>query len=111
MSVSVSLKVVGFEKEMRRVRREAEKLANNEIAAKVDLATKTLREVTPVDTGKARSGWNTYTVKEMDGTNGAVIENKVPYIGKLNKGHSQQAPKYFIEQVLSTVGVITDEID
>ena len=105
--VSIQIKIVDFKKEMRRVRREAERLANNDIEAKVALATQTLKEVTPVDTGKARSGWNSYTVKEFDGTIGAVIENKVPYIGRLNRGHSQQAPKFFIEQVLTTVGVIT----
>ncbi|MGK2911230.1 MAG: hypothetical protein ACSLE1_15725 [Sphingobium sp.] len=48
---------------------------------------------TPVDTGAARQGW------QLDnGPGGAMeISNSVPYIGKLNDGHSKQAPTGFIE--------------
>jgi hypothetical protein len=35
--------------------------------------------------------------------------NEVDHIGPLNNGHSKQAPKLFIEQVLSTIGLITNE--
>jgi hypothetical protein len=47
---------------------------------------------TPVDTGKARNGW------QIDDAGGVVeITNNVEYIAKLNDGHSAQAPAGFIE--------------
>lgn len=45
---------------------------------------------TPVDTGRARSGW------QVD-TQAGVIENNVEYIEALNRGHSAQAPAGFVE--------------
>lgn len=57
-----------------------------------------LTMATPVDTGQARNGWQ--LAGEGDLT---VVENRVPYIGKLNDGHSQQAPAGFIENVIDDV--------
>jgi len=107
MSIKVSLELVNFKKEMERVRREVSKQSNLEIEDRIDYATKTLRIVTPVDTGKARSGWNSETTKDRDGFVNGTIYNKVEYVEYLNKGHSKQAPRYFIEQVLFTIGLIT----
>lgn len=45
-----------------------------------------LKRETPYKTGNARSGWRlNQTVK------GSTIKNKVPYIGRLEDGHSSQA--------------------
>lgn len=56
---------------------------------------KALIAATPIDTGAARQGW------KLSGSNkGFVITNSVPYIEQLNRGHSKQAPSYFIERVL-----------
>ena len=107
MALKVSLDVVNFEKELRRVEREVKQLANKDIKTKVDYATKTLKVVTPVDTGEARSGWEDKTYYGFDGYLDGTILNKVEHIEYLNRGHSQQAPKYFIEQVLMKVGVLT----
>jgi hypothetical protein len=58
----------------------------------------TLRETTPVDTGRARDGWY-FT--------GSSIRNDVEYIDELNQGTSRQAPAHFIEKaVLAQKGVI-----
>jgi hypothetical protein len=82
-----------------------------------------LREETPVETGHARANWvpsiarpyedivdgNDTTVQENalmailryqidDGT--AFISNNVPYINRLNDGHSDQAPVGFIEDCI-----------
>lgn len=104
----VSLEVVNFDKEMRRVQREVKRLANATMEERADLAVKTLKVVTPVDTGEARSGWShdkgfNYRTGYFEST----IRNPVEHIVYLNRGHSKQAPKYFIEQVLVTLGVIT----
>lgn len=50
-----------------------------------------LRNNTPVDTGAARDGWR---VTEEG------ITNDVPYVDRLNKGSSRQAPSNFIEQTV-----------
>jgi len=107
MSTKISLEVVNFKKEMERVRQEVKNLANLEIEDKIKHATNTLRVVTPVDTGKARSGWDSNYTKGIDGFVDGKIFNNVEYIDVLNKGHSKQAPRYFIEQVLMTIGILT----
>jgi hypothetical protein len=50
-----------------------------------------LKEATPVDTGRARDGWELIPGK---------IINNVEYIDDLNAGHSKQAPSHFIERTL-----------
>lgn len=107
MASKVSLEVVNFKKEMERVKREVRDIANSDIDKRVDYAVKTLGLVTPVDTGEARSGWTYKNSVGLDGYRDTVILNEVEHVVYLNRGHSQQAPKYFIEQVLTTIGLIT----
>lgn len=84
---------------------------------------KRLMQATPVDTGRARGNWNA-SIGAEDGTvdpdrreqqaaaEGAarisrlklskqgevlLLTNGVPYIGRLNDGHSRQAPAAFIQ--------------
>lgn len=77
---------------------------------------------TPVDTGRARWGWNcsvatpdltvpsegqyaldsgraskSFTQKAVTGDKITYIANAVPYIGRLNEGYSNQAPARFVE--------------
>jgi hypothetical protein len=79
---------------------------------------------TPVDTGHARAAWipavGAPTLVEPVGTDGSLaaagaarvmafklgqgvlyVSNVVPYISKLNQGHSQQAPALFIEACIA----------
>lgn len=107
MASKISLEVVNFRKELDRVEREVKALANKDIKAKVVYATETLKVVTPVDTGEARAGWEDNTYVAPDGFLDGSIINDVPHIEKLNKGTSRQAPRYFIEQVLMKIGIIT----
>jgi len=106
MPSKISLEVVNFKREMARVEREVERLANQDIKTKVEFATQTLKVVTPVDTGEARAGWENNTYRGFDGYLDGSIVNKVEHIEQLNRGHSKQAPAYFIEQVLVKVGVL-----
>lgn len=105
----VSLEVINFDEELKRIEEEARKIVNLEMASKIDYATNQLRVVTPVDTGEARSGWSSEISKDSQGNTLGTIENPVEHIVYLNNGHSKQAPKYFIEQVLSTIGLIKPE--
>lgn len=106
MASKISLEIVNFKQELARVEREVQQIANNDIKSKVDFAVKTLRVVTPVDTGEARSGWEDRTYMGFDGYLDGTILNKVEHIEYLNRGHSKQAPSYFIEQVLIKIGII-----
>lgn len=86
---------------------------------------------TPVLTGRARGGWQVSIGPSSGGegpldkgggstvTAGAAvigthqgyqiiyIENAVPYIGRLNDGHSKQAPKMYVEGTLASLGLGT----
>lgn len=57
-----------------------------------------LRLETPVDEGRARRGWRKTGNPSVDSHgNQPVIENRVPYIGVLDKGSSKQAPNGIVE--------------
>ena len=56
------------------------------------------KEVTPVKTGNARRNWT----KKVTGDN-FTVENRVPYIERLEAGASKQAPKGIIGPTLSRV--------
>jgi hypothetical protein len=107
MSSKISLEIVNFKQELARVEREVQQLANVDIKKKVTFAVETLKVVTPVDTGEARSGWEDRTYMGLDGYLDGTILNRVEHVEYLNRGHSQQAPSFFIEQVLIKVGVLT----
>jgi len=105
----ITLDVVNFKQEMDRIEQEVMLLGKMEIHEQIDKATDELRVVTPVDTGKARKGWfNTKSFSPL-GSQIGTIENPVDYISILNNGHSKQAPRYFIEQVLTKIGILTPD--
>lgn len=54
-----------------------------------------VKKRTPIDTGRARRGWN----KRSQGRD-RIVENKVPYIERLEGGYSKQAPRGFVKQAL-----------
>jgi hypothetical protein len=103
----VNLEVINFKQELRRIEKEVLEQGDEEILDLVDYAVDQLRVVTPVDTGEARSGWYSQKVRQLDGSSGSLIINEVEHISSLNKGSSQQAPKFFIEQVLVQIGILT----
>lgn len=51
---------------------------------------------TPVDTGKARLGWQLDTTDPLK----MEIYNREPHIGRLNDGHSKQSPAGFVERAV-----------
>lgn len=54
-----------------------------------------VKKATPIDKGKARRGWNLY---RKDTT--WHVNNRVPYINVLEKGHSKQAPNGIIQPAI-----------
>lgn len=105
--------------------KEKEKIVIRRIAIEV---FKRIILGTPVDEGTARGNWQASTITPKEGVlerkdktgsatiaamraevSGwtpkddlpAFITNNLPYIQRLNEGHSEQAPPHFIEQVVS----------
>lgn len=88
---------------------------------------------TPVDTGRARGNWQTsvgvaigggetgildkggqdtvsrgqQSIARQQGYTPVIIQNNVPYISRLNDGHSKQAPAGYVEGVLASLGLGT----
>ncbi len=71
--------------------KEILKKAKQKEAQEVDKLINALKDATPVDTGKARDGWQLEDGK---------IVNHVEHIDELNAGSSKQAPTHFIERTL-----------
>lgn len=76
-----------------------EKLTKVEAKKQVASMVRDLEAATPVDTGYAKSRWNT---KEVG--NDFSVENDAEYIQHLNMGTSKQAPSHFIERIALAYG-------
>eukprot|EP00916_Digyalum_oweni_P015429 GHVL01025250.1.p1 GENE.GHVL01025250.1~~GHVL01025250.1.p1 ORF type:complete len:134 (+),score=10.77 GHVL01025250.1:930-1331(+) len=119
MSVSVNLK--GLEDTFKEVDTRVIELVNQGQRLNALQAVNDLVQVTPVDTGRARSSWalSSYpgVVRDNTGerlTSGSIIlgpvsnntieqlyiTNGAPYIQDLNLGSSLQAPPRFIEKTI-----------
>jgi hypothetical protein len=57
---------------------------------------------TPVRTGRAKSGWHKSRVYRI-GFSGEIVENRVPYIGLLDKGTSPQAPAGYVGMAIDSL--------
>lgn len=74
-----------------KVFREMEEEVADKVVRKVGLtALSTLVKTTPVDTGRAKNGWE--ATKPAEFGDPFLIVNNVEYIGFLDDGWSQQAP-------------------
>lgn len=62
---------------------------------------KNLTAQTPKESGRAKRGWKVLNKPDLStNDNGAVIENRVPYIGVLDSGSSRQAPDGIVEPAI-----------
>lgn len=113
-----------FGRRMRKLGADVEPAVDETLRKVALVANQTLIMATPIDTGRARANWqvsiDAEVEKELDSTDvpttlarnqgviqgyrgGAlIIQNNVPYIGRLNDGWSAQAPAGFIEKALQT---------
>lgn len=69
-----------------------------EIESLASLVQQEARVHTPKKTGNARQKWSKSTSQS-----GFTVENRVPYIGKLEAGASRQAPKGITQPTLNSV--------
>lgn len=74
------------------MKRALQRLIDDEIEALGDEYQSQVRRRTPIDTGRARRGWQKRT-KE--------IRNEVPYIRRLENGYSSQARNGFVNQAVT----------
>lgn len=98
---------VNYKEAIKDLRKQVNEVSNAKLLAESQKLVKELRDATPVDTGLAQAAWRAQL--EHDGksnkVNGKVlISNWVPYIGYLNRGHSDQAPPHFIERIAASFG-------
>ena len=91
----MAITVTGFAK----VKQVIETIVEQEKTALQDIYASEVRSRTPIDKGRARRGW----VKRSSGKD-KIVQNRVPYIERLENGYSKQAPNGFTKQaVTSTV--------
>lgn len=90
--IKLSFKVKGLEQTRKKLSIQIKKEINTSKAALLNSLVVKLKDNTPVDTGFARDNWR---VDESGN-----IVNDAPYIDRLNRGSSKQAPAYFVEATL-----------
>lgn len=86
--------LIGSDSLVREIRRDIEQ----QIQKLSEEVNATAKATTPIKTGRARKGWNKKTNPQ-----GFTVENRVPYIERLEAGASRQAPKGIIGPTLSKV--------
>lgn len=80
----------------RRVERELDRTLEQTVKDVSNVVYREAREATPVRTGYTKSKWN-QSVKDDDFT----VSNRVPWIERLEKGASKQAPRGIIGPTLT----------
>jgi hypothetical protein len=95
-----TMTIKGILSELSRVKAEMGEVSDKNLREASSLLINELREKTPVDTGYAQSRWSLDSVKADE----FRIGNDAEYIEQLNKGHSKQAPKFFIEETALKYG-------
>jgi hypothetical protein len=96
----MGVKVLNLEKEFDKLIYLQDKQVMKEAAQEAGNILFELIKATPVDTGLARESWKISMQKS-----GISITNSVPYIDRLNRGSSKQAPAFFVERVALRHGV------
>lgn len=87
----ISMKLRGMDSLQKSLKEQFNKAENEILKQESEKLLASLKDATPVDTGRARDGWRF--------ENNSII-NDVEYIDELNQGTSQQAPSNFIEKTL-----------
>ncbi len=112
-----------FNRQLRRVMPRFERAWVRGVIRWARVAHQLIAQRTPIDTGRASASWNVslnganirvqppeyfnpgqpwldgeFNVDQFMMGDSIHISNNLPYIRKLNDGHSQQAPKMFVEK-------------
>lgn len=125
-----------FAKRMRILGQRIEVNADREAIALAGLISQTVILATPVDTGRARGNWfasvsiprlkadfgatdrsgqarissNSAAIAQRGNDQTIFITNNLPYIKRLNQGHSAQAPEMFVEKAVAVAALHLKEV-
>lgn len=91
----IKVKLVGKENLINKLKSKIKEVSKDKLKDTAKSLINDLKEATPVDTGRARDGWEL-----EESLMKTSIVNKVEYIDRLNMGYSKQAPSFFIEKTL-----------
>jgi hypothetical protein len=80
------------------VMREIQRIVEHEITQYANQTQAVARANTPIKTGNARKNWSNKRDKA-----GFTVENRVPYIERLEEGYSKQAPRGIIGPTLTEI--------
>jgi len=108
--MKLQLKVKGTKSELLRIRNEFNKATQIHLEKQAGKLVDNLQAVTPKKTGYASSRWIYRKIRE-----GLVeVLNDASYILPLNRGHSRQAPAFFVESTAlkygKPLGLIVKEV-
>jgi len=95
----VKMKVKGIKETFDKLRTQMTDELNVGLQKATHNMKNALEDATPVDTGFARSEWTLEKDRQ-----GYRVFNDTPYLPRLNDGHSQQAPRRFIEKTAIKYG-------
>ena len=110
----MSITVINLNSSIDKLKKDTDKVIEQELRARSLKAFADVKLMTPVDTGQARNSWYIgYTETYLNDVGGGnsnisilrpknkpeeiIVTNGVTYIQFLNNGHSKQAPTKFIE--------------
>lgn len=85
-------------KGLRAVLRNIDRIVEKQVAELSEELKDTARAKTPIRSGNARRNW-----KDKQDKRGFTVENKVPYIERLEAGSSKQAPRGIVGPTLTTI--------
>ena len=104
--MKLQLKVKGTKSELLRIRNEFNKATQIHLEKQAGKLVDNLQAVTPKKTGYASSRWVYRKIRD-----GLVeVLNDAAYIMPLNRGHSRQAPAFFIEGTPQKFGFFLGKI-
>jgi len=110
----MSITVINLNSSIDKLKKDTDKVIEQELRARSLKAFADVKLMTPVDTGQARNSWyigytetylndvgggnsNISILRPKDKPQEIIVTNGVTYIQFLNNGHSKQAPTKFIE--------------
>jgi hypothetical protein len=85
-------------KGLRAVLRNVDRIVEKQVAELSEELKTTARAKTPIRTGNARRNW-----QDKKSKTGFTVENKVPYIERLDQGSSKQAPRGIVGPTLTEI--------
>ena len=90
----LSIKVLGIDSALSKIDKNIE----TEVERVAVIVEEAVKKFTPIKSGRARRGWS-----KKETFQGFNVNNKVPYIGRLEEGYSKQAPKGIIGPTLREI--------